>query len=450
MKKMTPLLLTVALVLILPGCKKHAENPTTPDDPLSTVPTNTAVGTPLGNTVTKTIGGAGGSIASSDGKAELTFPAGALDANTSVSIQAVTQTAPNGVGYGYRFLPEGIRFRQPVSLKFHYTADDLAATLGDWMGIAFQDSIGGWWRVNNFTNDTANKIILAPIKHLTVYTPFSLLSIDPKSADIKVKGSIDVKVTVVESDDKYLVNLKGDGELLAPLVKTKNRQVTWSINGSVNGVLPNGTSPFGSVSGTGLTTAYNAPAKVPQPDYAAVTAAVDLSFTYHGKIYTKDEDSLLSKIRIVDGDRFKFIMRVTESVGGLLEYTDYSSMDILINADGTVAISNITNTEPDVNPESYTGDGCTLTWVPDSIGEVNVVSVAGTIKGLQPGLTLIFTHAGTVFPGFRTDCEDGSSETMPGFAIGGFPSSLNFNINNDSVFFKIEDGHITALLNRLR
>ncbi|HMG69188.1 MAG TPA: hypothetical protein VK588_15930, partial [Chitinophagaceae bacterium] len=98
MKKMTLLLLTVTLMLILPGCKKHADGltPAIPDDSNPTVPTRTEVGTPMGNSVAKTIGKAGGSIASADGNAELIFPAGALEDNTSISIQSVTQTAPNG------------------------------------------------------------------------------------------------------------------------------------------------------------------------------------------------------------------------------------------------------------------------------------------------------------------------------------------------------------------
>lgn len=133
MKKILPLLLTVTIVLILSGCKKALDAliPTIPD-----TATPTAVGTPVGALTSKTIGNSGGSLVSADGNAELIFPAGALSNNTDISIQAITNNAPNGVANAYRFLPEGITFLQPVTLKFHYTADDLAATLGDLMGIA--------------------------------------------------------------------------------------------------------------------------------------------------------------------------------------------------------------------------------------------------------------------------------------------------------------------------
>jgi hypothetical protein len=48
------------------------------------------VGTPNGAAVTKTIGAAGGELASSDGRLTVQVPAGALSAETSLSIQPVT------------------------------------------------------------------------------------------------------------------------------------------------------------------------------------------------------------------------------------------------------------------------------------------------------------------------------------------------------------------------
>jgi hypothetical protein len=447
MKKIALLLLVVTLMLILSACKKNGGSltPVVPHDSIPTTPTLTEAGIPTGNPVTKTIGKTGGSITSADGNAELIFPAGALGDNTSISIQAVTQTAPNGVGYGYKFLPEGIRFRQPVTLKFHYTADDLAATMGDLMGIAFQDSIGGWWRVSNFTNDTVNKMISAPIKHFTAYTPFGLLVISPGKGSVKVNGSLNLSVSVVESDDNLLVNLKGDGEMLAPLIRTKNRKITWAVNGVVHG-----NSTFGTIpDSNSLTVSFKAPAKVPKSNPVTVSASIDITFEYDGKTYTKGKGTLLSNIKIIEAAKFNLYMTVTESVGGLLIYTDHASMTVLVNPDGTVVISNVENFAPKSDPLSYTDGGCTLTWVEDAIGEMNVVGITGTATGPDPVLTLNFTHTGTLFPTFRTDCDDGSSETLPGFSILGFPSSLTFTLDKDTPSYEIDDGHIKATLTRI-
>src|ERR1700759_5181798 len=63
----------------------------------------TAIGTPIGSPVTKTIGASGGTIISADGRAELNIPAGALSSDLAISIQPITNECPNGVGVAYDF-----------------------------------------------------------------------------------------------------------------------------------------------------------------------------------------------------------------------------------------------------------------------------------------------------------------------------------------------------------
>src|ERR1700730_3027063 len=128
MKKITPFAIIFTLMCMLNSCIKTSDLiptiPSVPDEP-----TQTGIGTPVGDLVSKTIGKDGGTISSADGNAELIFPAGALDVATEISIQAITNTVPNGFGNSYSFLPEGIKFLQPVTLKFHYTPENLASTL---------------------------------------------------------------------------------------------------------------------------------------------------------------------------------------------------------------------------------------------------------------------------------------------------------------------------------
>jgi hypothetical protein len=447
MKKIPLLLLTLTLILILPGCKKHVEGsiPIIPDDSISTTPTQTDVGTPVGSPVTKTIGKAGGSIESADGNAELIFPADALEGNTSISIQAVTQTAPNGVGHGYKFLPDGIRFRQPVIVKFHYTADDLAATLGDLMGIAFQDSIGGWWRVNNFTNDTVNKIISAPIKHFTAYTAFRLLVIIPGKGDVKVNESKTLSVEIVESDDYLLDNLKGDGEMVAPLIKSKNKTVVWSVNGVEHGTPESGTIAESNA----LTVSFKAPKKVPKRNPVAVSATIDITFTYNGKTYSKGKGTLLSNIRIIDGE--KYLLQIIEIESPpFFEYKDSASVMLLVNTDGTVTIEDISNFHPETTPASFTQDDCTITWVDDGVGTINITGVTGKISS-SPGnpdrqLILTFTHAGTVTPVFSSQCSGSDASTDGGFKTVGNPTQLSIELSPGHDFYTLREGHTLAFL----
>lgn len=440
MKKITALLLAAACILIVPSCKKilNSINPVIPDEP-----TITAVGTPVGNVVTKVIGKSGGSTASADGNAELIFPAGALNDNTSISIQAITNNAPNGVSAAYRFLPEGIKFLQPVTLKFRYTANDLASTLADLMGIAFQDNSGIWYRVNNFTNDTVNKIISAPIKHFTDYTPFGLLIINPTSANLQVSKSMSLAIDLVLSDDDLLTKLGPNGdEDLAPLIKVKNYKTIWSANGVVNG-----NSTFGTLTPSVLYATFKAPAKVPSQNPVAVSALVDVKFKYHGKTF--DKTSLVSNITIIDGEKYLLEIRQTETASPFV-YRDTASLTVIISADGKVTFSDILNFAPVTNPGTASVGGCTATWIPDAIGEMNITSVTGTLSGSsgdpERDLILQFTHSGTVSPKFHRACPPAGSETLGGLAIPGFPAVLFFTLKPAVGVYFQDDGEEFARL----
>ena len=432
MKKLHGLLFLIAIMMIFSGCIKTNDLiPSIPDQP-----TPTDVGTPFGDIVSKIIGKTGGSIASADGKAELIFPAGALANDTSISIQALSNTAPNGIGNGYQFLPNGIKFLQPVILKFHYTADDLASTLADLMGIAFQDSIGIWWRVNNFTNDTADKIISAPIKHFTTYVAFDLIFISPTQKNLKVGQSIALNVEIVGSDDKDLTST-GDEIAALSLKPITNQPIIWSVNGAVNGNLT-----VGQISGNQHTYAtFTAPKKVPKPpnnNPVAVSALVHDDFTYHGKIFSKT--TLVSYMNIIDGEKYLLELRETESADPFV-YTDSASLMVLVSADGIVSFSDITNFPPQSNPTSATLGDCTSTWVQDGIGEINITGATGAINTL-PGdpsrvLILQFTHSGTVSPTFKRVCSGGGETTEGGVPIPGFPTVLSFTlVLNGGVYFQ--------------
>ena len=98
------LLLLLPAIFLLNACTKDPVKQTTPD---VVTPLPTAIGNPVGSAVTKEIGTSGGSITSPDGRITLTIPAGALNTNTSISIQPIENTTPNGVGLSYDFLPNG-------------------------------------------------------------------------------------------------------------------------------------------------------------------------------------------------------------------------------------------------------------------------------------------------------------------------------------------------------
>jgi hypothetical protein len=440
MKKMLPLLLPVTIVLILSGCKKNTD--VTSSIPDIALPT--AVGTPVGDSIIKTIGQSGGSIASADGNAELIFPAGALSNNTNISIQAITNNAPNGIANAYRFLPEGIKFLQPVTLKFHYKAEDLAATLGDLMGIAFQDSTGIWYRVNNFTNDTVNKIISAPIRHFTDWTPFTILYINPEFGNIKVNLIWNLEVYAISTDDGAL-KFDPDNDEVAPLIRlSNNNKVVWSANGIVNG-----NPTVGTFTGSSLIGSFKAPAKVPTQNPVTITASVGATIKYHGKTF--DKMTLISSVNIVDKQKYDLLIVVVEQDAVPFVYKDSATMTVTVDANDSVTISDISNSAPYCLPLSVTTtDGCTSTWVQDGIGEINITS--GTGQAVRDSgdpswsLLLRFTHTGSVSPKFHRECLGGDDEILGGTPIDGFPYGLFFDLLPGRTSFHSDDGQSYAFL----
>jgi hypothetical protein len=397
MKKTLLLSITIAALLIMSGCKKTNG----PVAPVPDKPTLTGVGTPVGDLVSKTIGKEGGSIISTDGNAELVFPAGALTAPVNISIQPITNTAPNGIGNSYSFLPEGTRFLQPVTLKFHYTAENLASTLADLMGIAFQDSTGAWYRLKNFTNDTVNKVISAPIRHFSRWTPFDMLFINPPAAVLGVGKSMALGVEVVASDDETIKLTAGSDDEVAPLTKTSDKKIVWSANGVVNG-----NSSFGTLAATSATAvSYHAPAKIPSGSNnpVGVSAKVDVHFTYHGKKF--DNTFLIASIRIVDALVYLLEMKKLDSVIQMapdyMVVWDSVSMKITIK-DTAVVISEITNFEPKATPTQLVYAHEAYYYVPDPAGQINITNATGVVGASilisTPGsrlLSLLFTQNGT-------------------------------------------------------
>src|SRR6266542_378298 len=89
------------------------------------MPGATAVGVPSGPATTKSIGPAGGSIASADGRIVVDVPPNTVTGVVDFSIQPITNFAHGGVGSAYRLEPSGQKFAPPIAVSFKFDAQDL-------------------------------------------------------------------------------------------------------------------------------------------------------------------------------------------------------------------------------------------------------------------------------------------------------------------------------------
>jgi len=247
-----------------------------PPTPVAT-PTPTAVGVPAGDPVSATIGAAGGSLSTADGKIVLTIPAGALAADTVIGIQPITNTAPLGLGSAYRLTPDGARFAQPVKLTFRYTVADTAGSSTDALALAFQDAEGHWRRFGPAALDEAQGTVSTDTTHFTDFSMLLGWQLRPPQANVSPLGTLELTLKYCEPETFYdpdggdplsglVPRCDSDDELALPHLVTVSG---WAVNGK-----PGGSVGDGSVSGRGQQATYTAPGAVPAQNPVAVSCDI--------------------------------------------------------------------------------------------------------------------------------------------------------------------------------
>jgi hypothetical protein len=222
----------------------------------------TPIGTTTGTAVTKSIGAAGGSLASADGRMTLNIPAGALASTTTISVQPITNQGPGGVGAGYRLLPDGQTFATPIQISFQHTDADLEGSSSDLLGIAYQETGGHWDQIPGGTYNAAAKTLTVSTSHFTDYIIVVSIKLYPARTTILAGKTLGLAAV----DCSYLAGVRHRLRSCVVGLFTVN---TWAVNGA-----PGGTTGSGTVSGGTLSGTYNAPNAVPSPSTVVVSANV--------------------------------------------------------------------------------------------------------------------------------------------------------------------------------
>lgn len=432
---MRHLVVTAIIVTLLYGCsKKSGPGPGPAPSPITIPklpPATTPVGTPTGSPVKKTIGPAGGTVLSADGRVELSFPAGAVAANTDITIQPVTNTAPNGSGVGYHLMPDGSKFGAPVSLIFHYTDADANGTSPLLFYIAFQDSTGVWQAdFKNREVDTVARTARLSISHFSFWSLGSQLYLFANPPRVMQSQTSDLGVVIVNDQGDPTPNAAGEFSLSAmpAVIPIPNQSIgNWTINGA-----PGGNAQDGTLSGTESKETYKAPAKIDKERkvQASGTVSTDVKGWSKGRqvlqtnkfIVFTDIDLLPQKMSfLVD-----MALTITQTSGVYYDiYTDEGTFQVDVT-NGQVTFSNFSNHPPNVTPPSGSSGHTQATWINDGIGLVNFTQGLGVL-GTGDTLAVYIAHTGTVTPKWLiTNTTDGTSSTIGGEAVPGYPSGIVF------------------------
>ena len=172
------------------------------------------------------VGPAGGDFTASDSRLKLEFPAGALAAPTTITIQPVEDHCPAASGNAYLITPHDLSFQKPVKLTLNYGDSDIVNTIPAALTIAYQDAQGFWQTPGNMTKDTTNHQVSVLTNHFSSWALFRAVELTPASTVVQPGGS--VRLTV----DEY-VDFSNDSLLPipAPISKKTLAVKSWSLSG---------------------------------------------------------------------------------------------------------------------------------------------------------------------------------------------------------------------------
>lgn len=228
-------------------------------------------GTPIGTPAVATIGNAGGSLTSSDGRLTVEIPQGALAADTEISIQPLENVAPHSVGRAYRLGPENVTFDHPVQLTLSYEGVDLGEKAPQGLAVAFQGEDGRWLAPLERDLDPEARAVTVLTDHFSDWTLFELLSITPKSGSVEEGQTLEleVKTCAREVDELFAWLIPVDTECR---VFTDTELISgWSVNG-----VEGGSPETGAVQGQGGKATFTAPTHAPSVNPVAVSVGVRL------------------------------------------------------------------------------------------------------------------------------------------------------------------------------
>lgn len=235
----------ITLILLVCGTIGCGGSPTAPP-PQKPVNVPPGIGTPDGTPATGQIDAAGGTLTSTDGRLTLVVPAGVLTTPTQLTIQPITDTAPNGLQDAYRLEPEGTTFSSPVTVTFHLNTNEAMALATTF--VASQHADRFWYREPGQSRDALNQTVSIATTHFSDWATATTLYLKPPSQRLQVNGQTDLEPFVVEEFD----GPNGTAKIVAGPLPTFPGETDshWAVNG-----IEGGNNGIGTIDALGRFTA---------------------------------------------------------------------------------------------------------------------------------------------------------------------------------------------------
>ncbi len=369
-------------------------------------------GPPAGEAVTGRIGPAGGELTTPDQGATLRIPAGALSAETDITIRPVQNTAPRGYGLAYAIEPSPLPLSAPAELSLSANALLAANSIPEALGVGLRNAQGEWF--GDLGSTTVLEAARGPSTIPAIrdgrvvsvtrvegnnewveYTLTAFWFVSPpaprtvrtgQSLGITIKTCLREEESANSAGDDILAALPQAGSTEPPGAECRPsiREGTWYVNNERGG---NATVGFIAAGGSGPSSVaeFLAPNRVPTP--GEVTVRADMFWRARG--VTKRFDNI--PVTIIGGG-------LTGSATG-----SYVGVEPLYSFTAQVTWVKEENGGQAAGLESYKASGT-----------VTVTAVHRCISNLQPGSYAInTTNAGSLVIDRRDGTWSGGAAASP-------------------------------------
>ncbi|OGW44344.1 MAG: hypothetical protein A2132_03750 [Nitrospirae bacterium RBG_16_43_11] len=350
---------------------------------------NTESGT-TSNNESKSISPNGGVVTSSDGKAKIIVPSGALNQSSDITVAAISNQPSGNIGTAYEFGPDGTTFSQPVTIFISYAETSLP------FGVSESDIKLGrvtnnqWQAITDSAVDTVANVVSGTTTHLSTYGVMAVSISD-------TAPSLPSGVTATAGDGQVTISW---GAAAGATVYNLYWSTTSGVTKATGTKISNVSSPYihtGRTNGTTyyyIVTAVNSYGESSESSQVSVTPSATVTPDTTAPSNTTGADFINNGALAANSASVTLSISASDSIGVTTYYASESSTAPSPSTSGWVSVASTTSYSANITFTLSTGDGIKTiyVWFKDAAGNVSA-SASGTITlDTVPPDTAITSH----------------------------------------------------------
>ncbi len=332
---------------------------------------NTDPGT-TNNNESNSIGPNGGTVTSSDGKAKIVLPSGALNQDTGITVAIVSNQLSGNIDTAYEFGPDGTAFNKPVTISITYDDASLPSGVSESdikLGMITNNQ---WQEITNSDVDTVANIVSGTTSHLSIY---GVIAVSNSGTEPSAPSGV-----VASAGDGYS-NMSWNA-----VSKATSYNIYWattsvvsktSYTGKITGV----TSPYlhtGLLNDTTyyyIVTAVNGYGESSESSQVSATPASTVFPDTTAPLNTTASNFINSGAASTNSMNVTLSLSATDIVGVIGYYVSEISGTPSASAAGWVAVTSVTSYTTNVSFSLSSGDGpkTLYVWFKDAAGNVSTL-----------------------------------------------------------------------------